>query len=107
MARGRKTKLAVTLTADERNELESWQRSTTFPVGLVRRGSIILLRADGESISDIWRTVGMARQHVRKWIQRFLLAGIDGLADKPGRGRKPFFPSGSRGASGEAGVRAA
>ena len=107
MARGRKTSFVVTLTAEERNELESWQRSTTMPVGLVRRGKIILLRSDGVSISDISRTVRMARQYVRKWIKRFLVQGIDGLADKPGRGRKPFFPSGSRGASGETGVRAA
>lgn len=107
MARGRKTSLAVTLTAEERNELESWQRSTTMRVGLVRRGKVVLLRADGVSISDISRTVHMARQYVRKWIKRFLVAGIDGLADKPGRGRKPFFPSRSRVAPGETGVRAA
>ena len=107
MARGRKTSLAVTLTAKQRNELEFWQRSTTMPVGLVRRGKVILLRADGVSISDISRTVRMARQYVCKWIKRFLVQGIDGLADQPGRGRKPFFPSGSRGAFGKTGVRAA
>jgi len=76
MARGRKTSLVVTLTAEERDELEFWQRCTTLPVGLVRRGKIILLRADGVSISDISRTVGMARRFVAKWIKRFLFTPV-------------------------------
>lgn len=107
MARGRKTSLTVTLTAEERDELEFWQRCTTLPVGLVRRGRIILLRADGVSISDISRTVGMARRFVAKWIKCFLAEGMDGLADKPGRGRKAFFPSRSRRAFGQTGLRTA
>ena len=93
MARGRKTSLEVDVSADERRELESWQRSTTMRAGLVRRGRIVLLRAQGLSISDISRSVGMRRRHVAKWVTRFIAEGIDGLQDKRGRGRKPFFPS--------------
>jgi transposase len=33
--------------------------------------------------------VGMSRRHVYKWTQRFLEQGVEGLADKPGRGRVP------------------
>jgi hypothetical protein len=107
MTRGRKTSLAVTLTAEERDDLEYWQRCITLPVGLVQRGKIILLRADGMSISDISRTVGMARRFVAKWIKRFLAHGMDGLVDKPGRGRKAFFPSRSRRVFGQTGLRTA
>lgn len=107
MARGRKTALAVELSEDERKELESWQRSTTIASGLARRWRIVLLRAEGVSISDISRRVGMRRWHVEKWIRRFVEEKIDGLADKQGRGRKPAFPPGGGRACGQAGVRAA
>lgn len=107
MARGRKTALAVELSDEERRELESWQRSTTLPSGLARRGRVILLRADGESISEIARRVGMARHHIRDWIGRFIKERMDGLADRKGRGRKPVFSPGGRGARGQVGVRTA
>ena len=38
------------------------------------------------SISDIAATVGISRRFVYKWAQRFLEQGVEGLADKPGRG---------------------
>jgi len=47
MARGRKTALTMQLTADERQTLMAWQRSTTIRAGRARRGRIILLLADG------------------------------------------------------------
>ena len=107
MARGRKTSLIIMLTPEERNELESWQRSTTMPAGLVRRGRIVLLRAEGMSITQIARLVGIRRRFVEKWARRFLEHRLDGLADKPGRGRKPVFPPGGGRASGQAGLRKA
>ena len=41
------------------------------------------------SISDAAATVGISRRFVYKWVRRFLAQGIEGLADKPGRGRVP------------------
>jgi transposase len=38
------------------------------------------------TISDIAATVGISRRFVYKWVQRFLDKGVEGLADKPGRG---------------------
>ena len=89
MARGRHTALTIHLTADERQTLRAWQRSTTIPAGRARRGRILLLLADRVSISHIAKTVGISRRFVYKWAQRFLQHGIEGLADKPGRGRWP------------------
>jgi transposase len=40
------------------------------------------------TITAIAATVGMSRRHVYKWIQRFLQEGLEGLADKPGRGHR-------------------
>ncbi len=87
MVRGRKTNLVVCLTPEERDILESWRRSTTIRAGLARRGRIILLLADGASISHISRTVGIRRRFIYKWVARFQNQGVTGLTDKPGRGR--------------------
>jgi hypothetical protein len=86
LARGRKTALTLHLTPAERQTLHAWQRATTIPAGLARRGRIILLLADGMTITAITKTVGISRRFVYKWMQRFLEQGVEGLADKPGRG---------------------
>ena len=88
MARGRKTSLTIRLTPAERRKLLAWQRSTTIPAGLAKRGRIILLLADGVTITDIAATVGMSRRHIYKWVQRFLQQGLEGLQNKPRRGRQ-------------------
>jgi hypothetical protein len=88
MARGRKTALTITLTGEDRQALMAWQRSTTIKAGRARRGRIILQLADGVPISDIARTVGISRRFVYKWVRRFLQEGLEGLADKPGRGSR-------------------
>ncbi len=87
MVRGRKTNLVVCLTTEERDILESWRRSTTIRAGLARRGRIILLMAEGTSISHVSRTVGIRRRFIYKWVGRFQDQGVAGLTDKPGRGR--------------------
>jgi CRP-like cAMP-binding protein len=88
MARGRTTSFTVRLTLADRRTLLAWQRSTAIPVGVARRGRIILLLADGVTITDIAATVGMSRRHTYKWIQRFVQEGLEGLQEKPGRGRR-------------------
>ena len=79
MARGRTTSFTIRLTRSERRTLLAWQRATTIPAGLARRGRIILLRADGMTITAIARTVGLSRQQVYTWITRFMQEGLKGL----------------------------
>jgi CRP-like cAMP-binding protein len=88
MARGRRTSLTIRLTPTERLTLLAWQRATTIPAGLARRARLLLLLADGMTITDAAATVGLSRRHTYKWIQRFVQEGLEGLADKPGRGRR-------------------
>ena len=59
MARGRKTSLTIRLTPAERQTLLAWQRATTSRAGLVRRTRIILLLAEGVTITAIAATVGL------------------------------------------------
>ena len=94
MARGRKTSLTIRLTPAERQTLRAWQRATTIAAGRARRGRIILLAADRVAISQIAAMVGISRRFVYKWVQRFLKKGLEGLEDKPGRGRRlgPLSP---------------
>ncbi len=98
MASGRKTALMLRLTGVERQALLGWQRSTTIQAGRARRGRIILQLADGVPISHIATAVGISRPFVYKWARRFLQDGLEGLADKPGRGksRKPRSDAGRR-----------
>jgi len=88
MPRGRTTSLTIRLTPAQRQTLLAWQRATTISAGCARRGRIILLVADGVPITDIAAAVGISRRFIYKWVQRFLEHGMEGLADKPGRGSR-------------------
>jgi hypothetical protein len=89
--RGRKTSLHVFLTAEERGQLEQHLRATTSSLGLARRCRAILGVADGLRLVEVARLVDLTEKHVRKWVQRFLKDRLEGLRDRPGRGRKPVF----------------
>jgi len=92
MVQGRKTALTIRLTPMERQTLLAWQQATTVSAGVARRARMIVLRADGMTITDIAATVGISRRFVYKWVQRFLQEGLAGLADKPGRGARRVSP---------------
>src|SRR3972149_5597047 len=106
MASGRRSLLIVSLSGQTRAELERWLRSTTICAGRARRAQIVLLRADGHTLSELARRVGVTRVVVYKWIKRFLKQGLRGLEDKPGRGRKPVFSPGGGAPSGQDRLRA-
>jgi transposase len=89
--RGRRTSLRVVLTLDERTELQRRLRCTTTPSGMARRARAILGVADGLPLVAVARLVGLTEKHVRKWTTRFLKSRLQGLHDRPGRGRKPVF----------------
>lgn len=99
--RGRTSALNIVLTTDERQELESWLRRPSMASGWVRRARLVLMLADGHSISHTARTIAMGRRHVEGWAKRFLAQRIEGLDDKRGRGRKPVFSPGAGHARGE------
>jgi CRP-like cAMP-binding protein len=94
MARGRKTSLTIRLTPVERLTLLAWQRSMTISAGVARRGRIVLLLADGMTITDAAATVGLSRRHAYKWLQRFVQEGLAGLEEKPRSDRQiePLSP---------------
>jgi hypothetical protein len=99
--------LRVVLTLEERKELERLLRCTTTPSGLARRARAILGVADGLPLVVVARLVGMTEKHVRKWTTRFLKGRLEGLHDRPGRGRKPVFSPRGRDVRGKDRVRTA
>ena len=105
MAQGRKSPFVISLNPGEREELEHLVGATTTRAGLARRARIILLRVAGLSLTEIAKRVGVERCVVRKWTKQFLKDRINGLADQPGRGRKPSFPPGSSYSPGQIGLR--
>lgn len=102
--RGRKQSFSLEVTDDQRAELARWQRSTTCPAGLARRGRLILLLSQGQTLKQAAWIAGLAPTNARKWVRRFLAQGLAGLDDQPGRGRQPVFSPRSRAAPGEAGL---
>ena len=89
--RGRKMSFRVELSAEERAELERWQRTTLMPTGPVRRARAILLLADGMPLKDVVVRCGMTPKIVRKWARRFIVERLAGLADRKRPGRRPLF----------------
>jgi transposase len=73
----------LTLTDDERSELRGWARRPTTAQAHALRASIVLACSDGRSNGEIANELGVTRQTVGKWRQRFLENRLDGLADAP------------------------
>lgn len=80
---------AVMLTEQERLELSRRVSAPTVAKRDSERAQIILLRADGVKQDDVAQQLGCSSLRVAKWTSRFRRAGLEGLRDKPGRGRKP------------------
>jgi hypothetical protein len=100
--RGRKKTFFVGLTESQRDDLQRWLRSTTLPAGLARRARLLLLLEQPDtSLRQAAQTAGLTPRHARKWAQRFLAQGLDGLKDQPRPGRQPVFSPRGRAASGQ------
>lgn len=83
----------ITLTPEEHSELSRRVRAATISQRDGRRARVILLAAQGESRADIARLIGFSLPSVTRWCQRFQELRLDGLIDKPGRGRPSSLPA--------------
>jgi hypothetical protein len=101
------TPIRVELTKQERAELIMRTRSQTMAHRDVVRATIVLMLADGLSLSEIARQVRKQRKIVRKWCERFVKKRLDGLNDESGRGRVPLFSPDRGNSAGQTRVRAA
>lgn len=88
---GRHSPRVVELTTENRATLVQLTRRPTVAAGLAQRARIVLLAADGLPIRQIAPTVGVDRNVVRRWLDRFRAEGVDGLTDRPRPGRPRAF----------------
>jgi DNA invertase Pin-like site-specific DNA recombinase len=85
MTQGRRSAVKLTLPPADAACLGVWIKGGASRA-LQRRAQIVLLRADGVSLSTITRAVQMNRRLVYKWLLRYQEYGLHGLRDTRGRG---------------------
>lgn len=73
----------LTLTSEERDTLERWNRRPKTAQALARRARVILACASGKSNTAVSAEVGLSKQSVGKWRSRFVQRRLDGLVDEP------------------------
>jgi transposase len=83
----------IELAAEEAEELRRRSCATTVSVRDRQRAQIILLSARGLTQQRIAEQLGISRLAVNRWVGRFALGRLEGLSDRPGRGRKPWLPA--------------
>ncbi len=76
----------ISLTAEERQQLESWVRAATTEQRLVRRARIVLESAAGRMTKEIARSLALRPATVSKWRLRFSKQRSQGLTDAPREG---------------------
>jgi transposase len=74
---------AIKLSEDERDFLQRLVRRRKVARGDAQRAEIILRAAKGLNNCEIADTVGVTRQTVRTWRERFAKHRLDGLDDEP------------------------
>jgi len=80
--------MALTLTTDERTELERRATSRTIRAEDARRARAILMLADGVSYSTIEATLWCYRDYINRWRRRFVTDRLNGLRSRH-RGQAP------------------
>ena len=82
---------ALELTPEEKIQLRRAARSKTGSQRDGLRARIVLHRAEGAREADVAEALGVSLTTVSTWSRRFELQGLDGLKDRPGRGRKAWL----------------
>jgi transposase len=73
----------VVLTDAEREALERWERKPKSAQALALRCRIVLACAEGGNNGEVASHLRLSVETVRKWRNRFLEHGLDGLHDEP------------------------
>ena len=76
---------------EERKAIENIVKDSLAENRIATRARMLLLRAEGKRQIEVGKILRVHRNTVRLWEKRYRAKGIDGLKDKPGRGRQPVF----------------
>jgi transposase len=80
---------AITLTADERTELEQITQSRTLPAGDVFRARLVLMLAEGVPYRTIQERLDTTAPTISRWKLRFVEQRVAGLLEIRHPGQKP------------------
>jgi transposase len=84
MGRRRTSLKALVVGAEDRKVLERWTRRPTTAQALALRARVVLAcTVDGVSNVEVAERLGISAATVRKWRNRYVDLGIDGLHDEP------------------------
>ena len=75
--------VTISLSDDERAELEALSRRRKTSQGLARRARIVLAAAEGLENKEIAVRLEASADTVGKWRRRYAAEGLDGLYDEP------------------------
>ena len=87
----RKSPYFINLSFHEKSALQQIARKYTLPYFMVVRAKAILLAADGLENKQIGEKLDLPREIISKWRKRFFDERLDGLYDRPRRGRPSRF----------------
>lgn len=60
-------------------------------VKLAKRMQMVVLAIEGYTAPAIAQSLGFSRRGCQQWVQRYNADGLEGLRDKPGRGKAPLL----------------
>jgi transposase-like protein len=87
----RKSPYNIRLNSHEKMVLQQMARKYTLPYFKVVRAKAILLAASGLENKQIGEQLDLPREIVSKWRKRFFEQRLNGLQDRPRRGRPSRF----------------
>src|ERR1700686_771419 len=82
-----RNQLMLSVTEEQRNELDKWAGSRPLPAGDVFRARLILALADGQTYNQIMTSLQTSAPTVARWKQRFEEEGLAGPDPGPQGGR--------------------
>ena len=82
-----RTTSKVWFTQEQQDDFERFAGSRTLAARLVERAKIVLRAAAPKPHEEMARSLGIVRQTVALWRERFVEPGIDGLQEAPRSGR--------------------
>jgi len=91
-----KQAVSVSLSSAEQRTLQARAASRTAAARVVQRARIVLAAAAGRSNMEIAREVGLVRQAVGRWRERFARERLAGLDDRPRPGKPPVYGDADR-----------